>query len=72
MYYSTLTRREEHAQNLSIIRDICGETYFRRMTYAEADSWLSAYEHMHDEGYPKQVAAERAWDFYCAGRRASV
>lgn len=65
----TMTKREEHANNLAAIADLSGDCYFRRMTYTEAAEWLLAYETMVDEGYPSNEASRRAFDCYFAGRQ---
>lgn len=64
-----MTPREVHAENLSFIAETSKSEYYRRMTFKEAAEWIYAFECERDEGYPRDMAAQRAWDCYFAARR---
>lgn len=66
----TMSPRETHANNLACISELSDSPYYRRMSFVEADSWLFAYEDMVSKGYPRQMAAQRAWDCHFASRNA--
>lgn len=64
------TPRETHANNLALIAEISASPYYRRMSFQEADAWLTAFEAYQDKGYPKDFATQYAWDHYFAPRIA--
>lgn len=64
-----LTPRKLHTYRLSRVAGLSG-TYYRKMSYDESSSFLNAYSTYVDEGYPRDIALQYAWDFYFAGRRS--
>lgn len=69
---NTLTKRQEHAANLSYIREVGGDDYYRKMSFQEADSWLNAYNYYLDEGHGQTNAVQRAWDHHFSSTSLSV
>lgn len=65
----TLSPRKEHCERLDVIRDIAGG-YNRRFSFKESMTFLQAYEYYLQEGYPRDIAAQYAYDMYFSGRRA--
>lgn len=65
---NSMTPRETYWNDLLTIADITGSLY-RRMSFQEADEWLTTYDCERHEGYPSDMAALRAFDCHFAGRR---
>jgi hypothetical protein len=65
---SRMSPRQQHAENLSYIRDITGE-YNRRFSFKEAETFCETYQYYLDEGYPSDMAAQYAYDHYFVDRR---
>lgn len=63
--------RKAHAARLQLIAELLG-TYYRPLTFTESESLLNAFEYESSVGYPREVAMQRAMDYYFAGRRTTV
>lgn len=61
----TTTKREEYAENLTLINELrCTCEFDRNYSFKEAEDWLNAYENYRDEGYSKWDAADIAQHDY--------
>lgn len=66
-----MTKRQQHWQDLFIIRSATGKLN-RRISFAAASEWVAAYQNDIELGHDQKSASQRAYDFLVYNKHATL